>query len=175
MFEIRYKVFGDRELEAGELKGEEGYFEFKVQDEAYGIFISEDIDEFSVSIYWWFYYFLEAIIDLNITNYVLISDIEKPKIWIELRKSGDEVFISKVTGDKPVGGTALEKTPMPNIQYEYWRDKTIPYRDLVEEVLDKGKVYLNTLEKLNQSHDSILNLERLVRKIEDEIIIELDH
>lgn len=169
MFAIRYKVFEDEELELEELRGADGYFEFQVVDETYGIYIPENIDVFSVSIYWWFYYFLEAAFMLNKTNYALICDIEKTNIWIELRKDGEELYISKVSADKPIGSTALESIRMPNLKYEYWKNKKVDFKNFKHEILKKSRKYLNDLKSLNvESHKDILNLEFLIQKVEKE-------
>ena len=44
MFNIRYKILEDEDIEPYELKGEYGYFEFQTNDEIYGIYIDEILD-----------------------------------------------------------------------------------------------------------------------------------
>ncbi|GHU61530.1 hypothetical protein FACS189418_1330 [Clostridia bacterium] len=168
MFEIRFKVFEDKGLESHELKGANGYFEFQVENETYGIYIPENIDVFSVSIYWWFYYFLKAILMLNETNYVLISDIEKSDVWIEIKKIDWELIISKVRADKPVGSTALESRIMPNLKYEYWKDKKVNWTEFLNEILSKAKEYLCLVQSLNdKSHTDLIALNVLIKQVED--------
>ncbi len=168
MFRIRYKIMDDVVLESWELKGADGYFEFQVGDETYGIFIPENIDVFMVSIYWWFYYFLEAILILNKTNYVLISDIEKANTWIEIKKNGDELYISKVFAEKPENSLALESEVIPNIKYKYWKDKKVLFMRFKAEVLNKAKCYLRDLKCLNEEiHKDIQNLESLIKKVDN--------
>lgn len=86
MFSIRYKVFFDEIYDDHELKGADGYFQIQVDNENYGLLLSEELDVFSVSVYWWFYYFLEATELLKNEKQVYISDIETPQVWIELKK-----------------------------------------------------------------------------------------
>ena len=57
MFKIRYKIIEDTELEPLELKGADGYFQFQIADETYGIYIPQDTNVFTVSIYWCFFIF----------------------------------------------------------------------------------------------------------------------
>lgn len=168
MFKINFKIFGNENVEEMELNGADGYFQFKIDNETYGIFIPEDIDEFSVSIYWWLYYLLKAVLILKTESYVLISDIEKPKIWIELNREKNIVKISKVTADKPEGSGAIETKEMPNLIYQYWKDKKVSYENLKTEVVNKTKLYIEEVRVLNnnESHKDILNLENLILEIE---------
>ncbi|MFJ8462041.1 hypothetical protein ACIQ57_23470 [Lysinibacillus xylanilyticus] len=82
MFSINYKVFFD---DVSELKGEDGYFQIQVDDETYGLYLQDDLDSFSVSVYWWFVYFLQSIKLIKNERLVYISDIETPRVWIELK------------------------------------------------------------------------------------------
>ena len=169
MFKIRYKIIDNIELESWELKGTDGYLEFQIVDETYGIYMPENIDVFMVSIYWWFYYFLKAIIILYETNYCLISDIEKANVWIELKKHGEGLYISKVFAEKPEGSSALESKIIPNITYKYWKDKKVIFANFKSEVLNKAKRYLKELKSLNNKeiHKDIQNLELLIEKVEN--------
>ncbi|MGE7912638.1 hypothetical protein [Lysinibacillus xylanilyticus] len=167
MFKINFKIFENDSVEEMELNGADGYLQFEIDNETYGIFIPEDIDEFSVSIYWWLYYFLKAVLILKTESYVLISDIEKPKIWIELVKEKNIVKISKVTADKPEGSGAIETKEMPNLIHQYWKDKQISYENLKTEVVNKTKLYIEELRVLNNEvNKDILNMESLILEIE---------
>lgn len=167
MFKIRYRIFEEEEVEDYEIYGEYGYFELTIVDETYGVFILEDIDVFSVSIYWWFYYLLEALGKLRNCMYVLISDIEKSNTWIELKHETDILNISKVSADKPIGSTAVECVVMPNLKYEYWKDKKILFEDFKFEVLSKAKEYLEDIKLLNtKNHSQIHNFELLIHKVQ---------
>lgn len=167
MFELKYKIFNNCDTEEGELIGKDGYFEITVDNEIYGIFIPEEIDEFSVYIYWWFTYFLEALELLENHNYVLISDIEKPKIWIEIKKISNEMIsFSKVNADKPEGTYAVEVKKMPNLSYPYWKNKIVVFENFKHEVLMKAEQYVNELTQLNSSnHSDVIKLESLIEKV----------
>lgn len=167
MFKIRYKLFENENVEETELNGADGYFQFEIDYETYGIFIPEDIDEFSVSIYRWLNYFLKAVLVLKTESYVLISDIEKPKIWIELKMEENIVKISKVTADKPEGSGAVETKEMPNLIHQYWKDKLVTYENFKEEVVNKTKLYIKELRVLNnEDNKDISDLESLILEIE---------
>ncbi|SFC91815.1 hypothetical protein SAMN05443252_108104 [Bacillus sp. OV322] len=166
MFKISYKIFENNSLDEMELNGADGYFQFEIDNETYGILIPEDIDEFSVSIYWWLYYFSKAILILKTESYVLISDIDKPKIWIELIREKNIVKISKVTADKPEGSGAIETKKMPNL-IQYWKDKQVNYENLKTELVNKTKLYIKEMRALNnEGNRNILNLESLLLEIE---------
>ncbi|MFJ6267104.1 hypothetical protein ACIQGW_19275 [Lysinibacillus xylanilyticus] len=167
MFNMSFKIFENDSVEEMELNGADGYFQFEIDNETYGIFIPEDIDEFSVSIYWWLYYFLKSLLILKTESYVLISDIEKPKIWIELIKEKNIVKISKVTADKPEGSAAIETKEMPNLIHQYWKDKQVSYENLKTEIVNKSKLYIEELRVINNEfHKDILDLESLIQEVE---------
>ncbi|WP_146553495.1 hypothetical protein [Rummeliibacillus sp. SL167] len=167
MFKISFKIFENDSVEEMELNGADGYFQFEIDNETYGIFIPEDIDEFSVSVYWWLYYFLKAVLILKTESYVLISDIEKPKIWIELIREENTVKISKVTADKPEGSGAIETKEMPNLIHQYWKDKQVSYEIFKTEVVNKAKLYIEEVRVLNnEANKDILTLESLILEIE---------
>ncbi|MEY9973250.1 hypothetical protein ABH966_003634 [Lysinibacillus sp. RC46] len=167
MFNMSFKIFKNDSVEEMELNGADGYFQFEIDNETYGIFIPEDIDEFSVSIYWWLYYFLKSLLILKTKSYVLISDIEKPKIWIELIKEKNIVKISKVFADKPEGSGAIETKEMPNLIHQFWKDKQVSYENLKTVVVNKSKLYIEEIRVLNNEfHKDILNLESLILEIE---------
>ncbi|WP_427108145.1 hypothetical protein [Lysinibacillus xylanilyticus] len=164
---MSFKIFENDSVEEMELNGADGYFQFEIDNETYGIFISEDIDEFSVFIYWWLYYFLKSLLILKTESYVLISDIEKPKIWIEIIKEKNIVKISKVTADKPDGSEAIETEEMPNLIHQYWKDKQVCYENFKTEIVNKSKLYIEELRVFNNEfHKDILNLESLIQEVE---------
>lgn len=168
MFKIRYKIIDDEDLEPWELRGADGYLEFQVVDEIYGIYLEEDIDVFSVSIFWWLCYFLESILILNETNYVLISDIERANTCIEIKKYDEEIYISEVFAEKPEGSSALESKIISNIEYKSWRDKQVAFSDYMSEILSKSKNYLEEIKLLNNKFNKNLeNLELLIEKVSD--------
>lgn len=165
MFSINYKVFFD---DVSELKGEDGYFQIQVDDETYGLYLQDDLDSFSVSVYWWFVYFLQSIQLIKNERLVYISDIETPRVWIELKKFDDEkITIREVHADKLEGSQAIECRMHSKITYPNWNNKLVLLVDFENEVLEKAKKYLYDLKQLNDnSHPYILKFESLVEKID---------
>lgn len=156
MFEISYKVFKNNEIEDDELNGEYGYFQFDIDHESYGILIPQEIEEFSVSVYDWFLNFLEALLILENHNYVLISDIEKSDIWIELKKEDNNLKISKVSAGKiEVGGVVL-KEKLPDTKYLYWKEKEVSFLEFKSELLEKSQSYIDEIKELNNSNNKYL-------------------
>ncbi|WJE54735.1 hypothetical protein QRE66_11180 [Bacillus cereus] len=169
MFSIRYKVFFDEIYDDHELKGADGYFQIQVDNENYGLLLSEELDAFSVSVYWWFYYFLEATELLKNEKQVYISDIETPQVWIELKKTNsDYISISKAYANKPEGSHAVECSNIVGITYLSWNSKLVSLEDFRNELLEKSKMYAKDLQELNdEPHPYILKLEFLIKKVEN--------
>lgn len=165
MFTLSYKIF--KNIEENELLGADGYLQLQIEDEAYGILIPEEVDEFSVSIYWWTRYLLEALLILKTESYVLISDTEKPNIWLELKKEKHLLKISKVSADKPDGSGAVQRKEMPNLIYPFWKDKQVTYNDFKNEILKKATLYTKELRQLNsEEKKDVLILESLILEID---------
>ncbi|MBO1627446.1 hypothetical protein [Bacillus arachidis] len=164
MFKINFKVFSETSSEE-ELNGEEGYFQIVIEEEEYGLFLPEEIDEFAVSIYWWFYYFLEALIILKNDNYVLISDIEKAETWLELRKEENNIYISKVKANKIESGGPVITNKLPDLTYPYWQNKKVNFILFENEMLNKSRIYIQKLKEINKSNNKdIIKLEELFNK-----------
>lgn len=156
MFEINYKVFKNNEIEADELNGEYGYFQFDIDHESYGILIPQEIEEFSVSVYEWFSNFLEALLILENNNYALISDIEKIDIWIELKKEDNSLKISKVSSDKIEVGGVILKEKLPDRKYLYLKEKEVSFIEFKSELLEKAQSYIEEIKELNNPENKYL-------------------
>ncbi|MGA3599132.1 hypothetical protein [Lysinibacillus agricola] len=167
MFSINYKVFFD---DISELKGADGYFQIQVDDEIYGLYLQDDLDSFSVSVYWWFVYFLRSIQLIKNERLVYISDIETPRVWIELKNIDDEkITIREAHADKLDGTQAIECHVHSNITYPNLSNKLVLLRDFECEVLKKAKKYLDDLKQLNDnSHPYILKFESLIAYAESQ-------
>lgn len=156
MFKINYKAFKNNEIEADELNGEYGYFQFDVDQESYGILIPQEIEEFSVSIYDWFSNFIEALLILENNNYALISDIEKIDIWIELKKEDNSLKISKVSSGKIEVGGVILKEKLPDTKYLNWKEKEVSFMEFKSELLEKAQSCIEEIKELNNPGNKYL-------------------
>lgn len=166
MFEIKFKVFSNAEIEANNLNGEYGYFYFSIDEDSYGVIISEEINDFSVSIYDWFFSFLSGLKILEDRNYVLINDIESFKIWIEIQRKDDCIYISKASGEKVDGGGLVRTEKILAIEYPYWKNKKIVWSNFRKEIINKATQYLLEISKLNSPGNiNIVELKKLIEEL----------
>lgn len=85
-------------------------------------------------------------------NYILVSDIDMRKKYIEFRRERKEVIVSIVEGDLWDGsGKSVETSKLKNQHYanNYWYDESIYFDEFKKKVLEKFKLYLKDLEDLN--------------------------
>ncbi|RYL87084.1 hypothetical protein ABNN70_00605 [Sporolactobacillus sp. Y61] len=167
MFHINYKIFNHIVNEVNELRGADGYFQIQVGDSKYGLMLTEDLDAFSVSVYWWFIYFLEALYLIQREDQVYISDIETPQVWIELKRiNNDKLLISEAHATKPEGSHAVVCTISNKVTYPAWSGKPVLFTEFRDELLTSSISYLNDLYKINaKSHPNLIKLKTLIDKV----------
>ncbi|MBP1042364.1 hypothetical protein I6N95_15190 [Vagococcus sp. BWB3-3] len=164
MFEINFKIVETEESEA--FIGEYGYFSFTIDNENYGMIIEEEIEDFSVSLYDWFFSYLKSLEILETENYVLINDIESFNVWIEMCRDKEIVSVSKVSRDKVEQGGWVRREKLSDVDYKFWKDKKVLFSDFRTEILEKSAVYLADLIKLNSlENNKVLELNDLVTKL----------
>ena len=102
MFKIEYRIVIS-EFE-DEISGMDGFIKFSENNHSYGDIYPKEIEQYMgmESIYYWFIYFMQAIIGLENKDYVLISDIESYNILIQIERNRDVVYISVIRTDKVV-------------------------------------------------------------------------
>lgn len=82
------------------------------------------MDIVSVSIYWWMRYFAEATLKLREENPIYISDIETPRVRIELAKQDDNtIIIGKIESPKLEGFSAIESENKIEKKKIDWEEK----------------------------------------------------
>jgi hypothetical protein len=170
MFNLNYKIFNDLddELENNEFYGEFGYFQISVGHSEYGIYLDKEVEAFSVSIYWWIRYFMEATIKLRKESTVCISDIETPKIWIELKKIDNHVMtISKIEAKKTEGTSAIVLENQIRNKIVNWQEAT-NISEYQSEIIDTCEKYLDDLIHLNGQGNVYINeLRDLLKKVQE--------
>ncbi|MBO0424014.1 hypothetical protein [Enterococcus plantarum] len=170
MFKIKYKIFDDSEdeIEGNEFHGEIGYFQLIVGDSEYGAYLDKEVDIVSVSIYWWMRYFVEATLKLREENPIYISDIETPRVWIELAKQNDNtIIIGKIESPKLEGSSAIESGNKIEKKKIDWEEK-INFEEYNVELISAFEKYLNDLNTLNtQENCYIEELEKLLDQLKN--------
>ncbi|MCL1632765.1 hypothetical protein M3N64_12625 [Sporolactobacillus sp. CPB3-1] len=168
MFHINYKIFKHVVNEVNKLRGADGYFQIQIGNAEYGLMLTEDVDAFSVSVYWWFIYFLEALYLIQRENQVYISDIETPHVWIELKRtSNDKLLISEAHATKPEGIHAVVCTIPNKVTYPSWSGRLVLFTEFRDELLTGSFNYLNDLYKINaKNHPNLIKLKTLIDKVE---------
>lgn len=158
MFKIEYRIVIS-EFE-DDISGQDGFIKFSNNNCKYGDIYPKEIEQYMgvESIYHWLIYFMQAIIELKNNNYILISDIESYNTWIEIEQKDDTIYTSIIHADKPVGTTALEFAPVPNIKYTDWKREETSFMQFKTEVIENVEKYFNeiyNLNPLNRNHKLI--------------------
>ena len=163
MFQIKYNII-ILEDEDGEIKGTDGQFEIKCNNSVYGDFNLSALDIFHEQIYGWIKRYLRIVKRLQNSDYVVLSDIDSYKTWIEFKKNEDILIISQVDADKPDGSSDIENK-LVNLRERRWSE-TISYLQFEEEVISKSISFVKELKEINsQNTDSgmIRVLEELIK------------
>ena len=161
MFKINFRIttktsdllnLSDKEISEG--AHVEGFFQFKVNDKEYGYFkegILEEGEEGFDLITTWFEGLLTTLIALkNGNSYVVLSDIESYKIWMEFKslKSG-MINISLIEAEMKDGSKQVETKPPENIAYNNWKDEIVSYNEIYTEIIRKAEEYLASIREIN--------------------------
>ncbi|WJE54720.1 hypothetical protein QRE66_11090 [Bacillus cereus] len=171
MFEIKYKLFVDEYDSNAGIKGTEGYFSLIIDNEQYGNYLDEEVDDFLVSVYWSFVYLIEAASTLKNNSTVYISDIETPKTWLEIKKSSDNsmLYFSEIEAQKQEGMRAVEPKMNGDIYYtdDELKNKNVTTKAFLDELLGKSRKYLEDLKVLNdgENHKYIYELKKLLSSL----------
>lgn len=149
MFKIEYRIVIS-EFE-DDIFGKNGFIKFSNNSHSYGDIYPKEIEQHMgvESIYYWLTYFMQAAIELEDKNYVLISDIESYNTWLEIERRTDIIYTSVIHADKPVGTTAVEFSPVPNIKYTDWKRQDTSFMQFKREVMENAKKYYTEISELN--------------------------
>lgn len=158
MFKIEYRIVIS-EFE-DDISGQNGFIKFSNNNYNYGDIYPKELEQHMgvESIYYWLIYFMQAIIELKNKNYILISDIESYNTWMEIERYNNIIYTSVIHADKPVGTTAVEFAPVPNIKYTDWKKQETSFNQFKTEVIENAEKYFNeicNLNPLNRNHKLI--------------------
>lgn len=167
MFKIEYRIVLD---DVDDLSGEDGFIKLSSNEFTYGEIYSKEIEQHigRESLYYWFIYFMQAVIGLKKRDYVLIMDIEASRTWLEIKKDNNFIYTSIIHADYEIGSTAVEFHPMPNTEYLDWHGEETDFEQFKDEVLSNAKSYYKQLCDLNLSLTNdrrLINFKQLLEKL----------
>ncbi|MFD2388013.1 hypothetical protein [Enterococcus rivorum] len=127
------------------------------------------MDSLSVSIYWWMRYLIEATLKLKEKNIIYVSDIETPKIWIELKKKNNaNMTISKIESPKLDGFSVIESESRIESKKVDWGEE-IDLEKYKRELIRISEKYLNNLYSLNSKKNIYIEeLEKLLKQLKNQ-------
>jgi hypothetical protein len=77
-------------------------------------------------------------------QYIAIHDIDTPLVWIEFKKiNHSEIAVSLIDADAKDGTGAIITETIPGMRYTDWAHEIILYEDIVNEVINTTKEYVN--------------------------------
>jgi hypothetical protein len=180
MFIINYRITEDikylksLELEIFDNNSDlEGFFSMTFNNKSYGYYHDNPLREEENG--WdlitnWFSLLLNAYLELIVTKYVAISDIESYNSWIELKMEDDKVVVNIIETEKEDGMEEITTKPFNEFKYGDWNNVLIELKDFKEELILKTKKYLNEIAAINPKlleSRRMKNIKELLLKVEN--------
>ena len=126
----------------------DGFFEIIVNDKTYGYSHERPLEEgergFELISTW--LYHLVQMTDLFISGhqYIGLSDIDSYCSWIEFKRiSEDSMSISIINTESKVDMPFLMTEVIHGAKYSRWAHEIVLYEDVIQEVINVTKIYLN--------------------------------
>lgn len=159
MFQILYRLTDDIKYlktldeEAFDVEGDfEGFFALNFDGNYYGYYHDNPLKENEKGdelITNWFISLLEAYVELQLTNYVAVSDIDSFNTWLEFKKQGEMVSVSIVEAEKEDGSTEIRTKPFENYAYGRWNNIGLELEDFRTELINKASQYFEEIVSIN--------------------------
>lgn len=173
MFIIRFRITDDisqikarsaREFdEEGDL---EGFFELEFEGNSYGYFHDRPLKEGETGfdlIDRWIEDLLRAVLLLENSAYVAISDIETLYVWLEIERCEERLKVSLIRNDIIEVEESIIDRPFPERNYLDWKNIWITFSEFRNEVIQKAELYLESLVEINPN---LNESRRVIRKKE---------
>lgn len=162
MIEIKYRIVLH---DYDDFKGQNGFFQIKCHDFAYGDMYPSEIEHSmdTIDLYDWFERMLKILFWLKTKDFVALSDTESYNTWITFSRINSNVILGIRLAKKENGIQAIEFQLHEPTMGE-WIDQTISYHQLREEVLKKSRMYLNDLNNMNADHKYIEKLKKCMEE-----------
>ena len=156
MFKINYRIVHSR---YDDFIGQHGFFQIICNGNEYGEMYSKEIETImdKVSLYDWFERLARVVDNLNIKEYVVLSDVESYNTWIEFIKKNEEILVSIVKAKKDEGSHDIEFI-LKDPQIGKWGNQAVSFEQFRKEVLEKGTEYIREVFEDNPENDLINKL-----------------
>lgn len=178
MFRIRYRITEDinylKTLNADDFDNEsdiEGFFEMEFEGNIYGYYHDKPLQNGETGfdlLTNWFESLLKTCLNIKITNYIAINDIESFNTWIEFKLVSDILIVSIIKADKEEGIFEIRTEPFSNYNYGEWSNIIISFEEFKNEVISKSMQYLKEINRINMHlmySKRIINLNNLVLEV----------
>lgn len=165
MFHLNYKLFAQTEEK---VQGTTGYFQLTSNQFKYGLYLENELELLSVSVYQWFQHLLEVATLLKEQPHVYIRDVEKTGTMIEFKKLDyDVISICEVQATTSPEQQIVHCDEVIGGVYPDGSNNFVPLKVFTDELLEKTQGYLHQLKRLNRYNDpAILSLEAMIVELE---------
>ncbi|MFC5452445.1 hypothetical protein [Paenibacillus aestuarii] len=114
----------------------------------------------------WFEQISEAAMLLSKTSdLVIINDIDSFNSWIEIQKSGEQVFISHIISEKKIGHGALVLKPLSEYINGSWVKQPVDVNVFLQEVISKTRTFIDELLSHNKNFLKVSWIEKIMHNI----------
>lgn len=158
MFELDYRIVHN---EYDDFAGQYGFFQIKCNGYTYGEMYPKELEEImgKVSLYDWFERLARVIKNLMTHDYVALSDVESYNTWMVFQKRNRQVVISIVKAKKEQGSKDIEFV-LKKPEAGEWTNQIIVFEQLKEEVIKKGREYIENVLLMNKAAVSTDKIKR---------------
>lgn len=116
----------------------------------------EDIMD-KIAVFDWFERFIRVTKNLITKEYVVLSDVESYHTWIEFKRKKNDLIISIVKADKWQSSKDIE-FHLENSRPGEWGNQMIEFEQFKEEIVRKGRKYLNDILEYNSENELVGSL-----------------
>ncbi|MCK4261427.1 MAG: hypothetical protein KAX49_20830 [Halanaerobiales bacterium] len=160
MFEIKFRIVDDldylREIAVEQFDNDgadiEGFFSLDFNGNVEGYYHDNNLREGEVGhelITLWFDLLVEVILLLEETKYVILKEIECYDTWIEFILEDNDLKVSLAKYSAEESTQYIFTTPQKGLKYSIWKDIIIPFELFRNEVMHKGKEYIDRVAQIN--------------------------
>ncbi|CAN7464127.1 hypothetical protein LJR153_003144 [Paenibacillus sp. LjRoot153] len=147
-----------------------GYFELVCNEEcSYGCIpylpIPADLQGLDLLSRWFEQISEAAMIISKTSDFVIINDIESFNSWIEIQRSGEQVFISHIVSEKKVGHGAILLKPLSDCINGRWVKQPVEVNVFLKEVVGKTRAFMDELLARNKNFLNVSWVEKIMCNI----------
>lgn len=114
----------------------------------------------------WFEQISEAALMISRTSdFVIINDIDSFNSWLEIQRSGEQVFISHIISETKVGHGAIVLKPLSDCINGPWVKQPFEVNVFLEEVIGKTRAFIDELLSHNKNYLNVSWVEKIMHNI----------